>query len=132
MAYSQRWFVIGLALGNSREPRRSSIRLATRLQDSSSVLDRTGRGAVRGPRGRFVHGSWRRTIDGSRGRFVHGARWRPVDGSRRRFVHGARWGTVYMGPGGGLSYDGKYRGPWSPCLTGVLGAKWNRENCPGM
>jgi hypothetical protein len=39
-------------------------------------------------------------------------------------------GRLSMGPGGGLSSDGKYAGPWSPCLTGVLGQQWNRENCP--
>jgi hypothetical protein len=26
--------------------------------------------------------------------------------------------------------DNSYRGPWSPCLTGVLGRDWNRSNCP--
>lgn len=39
-------------------------------------------------------------------------------------------GGMSVGPGGGLSSDGKYRGPWTPCLTGVLGRKWNQENCP--
>lgn len=41
---------------------------------------------------------------------------------------------VDPGPGGGI-YDGPptpdgYKGPWSPCITGVLGDKWTRENCP--
>ena len=40
-------------------------------------------------------------------------------------------GGLSYGPGGGLSSDNSYRGPWSPCLTGVLGKKWNSENgCP--
>jgi hypothetical protein len=43
-------------------------------------------------------------------------------------------GGLYPGPGGGIypgppSSDG-YHGPWSPCITGVLGKKWMRENCP--
>jgi hypothetical protein len=38
-------------------------------------------------------------------------------------------GGLSFGPGGGMSSDGKYKGPWSPCLTGVLGVKWNREHC---
>jgi hypothetical protein len=41
-------------------------------------------------------------------------------------------GGLSTGQGGGLSYDGKYKGPWSPCLTGVLGVNWNQDNCPGM
>ena len=45
-------------------------------------------------------------------------------------------GGASMGPGGGLSLgppqpDG-YNGPWSPCFTGVLGAQWRKENCPGF
>ena len=39
-------------------------------------------------------------------------------------------GGLSYGPGGGLSMDNSYRGPWSPCLTGVLGRDWNRSNCP--
>lgn len=40
-------------------------------------------------------------------------------------------GGLSYGPGGGLSMDNSYKGPWSPCLTGVLGRKWNRDNgCP--
>jgi hypothetical protein len=43
-------------------------------------------------------------------------------------------GGLYTGPGGGL-YDGPrtsdgYRGPWGPCITGVLGRKWRHEHCP--
>ena len=38
-------------------------------------------------------------------------------------------GGMSIGPAGGLSLDGKYRGPWSPCLTGVLGKKWNQDHC---
>lgn len=46
-------------------------------------------------------------------------------------------GGLYTGPGGG-SYEGPpsaddpgaYKGPWSPCITGVLGRQWNREHCP--
>ncbi len=41
-------------------------------------------------------------------------------------------GGLSMGPGGGLSAGGPYRGPWTPCLTGVMGVKWNRDNCPGL
>jgi len=45
-------------------------------------------------------------------------------------------GGAYNGPGGGLylgpaSEDG-YKGPWSPCFTGVFGAEWRHENCPGF
>lgn len=39
-------------------------------------------------------------------------------------------GGMSIGPGGGLSFDGQYRGPWTPCLTGVLGLQWNQEHCP--
>ena len=43
-------------------------------------------------------------------------------------------GGMYAGPGGGLyggpPQEGGYHGPWSPCITGVLGKKWMRENCP--
>ena len=40
-------------------------------------------------------------------------------------------GGLSYGPGGGLSMDNSYKGPWSPCLTGVLGVEWNRQNnCP--
>jgi len=44
-------------------------------------------------------------------------------------------GGMYTGPGGGLysgppSDDG-YKGPWGPCITGVLGSAWMVENCPG-
>lgn len=39
-------------------------------------------------------------------------------------------GGMSSGPGGGLASDGRYKGPWSPCLTGVLGAEWNRLHCP--
>jgi len=39
-------------------------------------------------------------------------------------------GGMSSGPGGGLASDGRYKGPWSPCLTGVLGADWNRLHCP--
>jgi hypothetical protein len=45
-------------------------------------------------------------------------------------------GGLYTGPGGGL-YTGPrqsdgYNGPWGPCITGVLGMKWMRENCPSF
>jgi hypothetical protein len=45
-------------------------------------------------------------------------------------------GGAYTGPGGGLylgpgAADG-YNGPWSPCFTGVFGAAWRLENCPGF
>ena len=44
-------------------------------------------------------------------------------------------GGLYPGPGGGI-YPGPpekdgYRGPWSPCITGVLGRQWMQEHCPG-
>src|SRR5271166_3515724 len=47
-------------------------------------------------------------------------------------------GGLYTGPGGG-AYSGPpspddqnaYKGPWSPCITGVKGPDWTRENCPG-
>jgi hypothetical protein len=44
-------------------------------------------------------------------------------------------GEAYTGPGGGAytgpsSSDG-YKGPLSPCITGVLGQQWMRNNCPG-
>ena len=39
-------------------------------------------------------------------------------------------GGMSIGPGGGLSLDGQYKGPWTPCLTGVLGSLWNKEHCP--
>ena len=39
-------------------------------------------------------------------------------------------GGMSIGPGGGLSLDGQYKGPWTPCLTGVMGRKWTRDNCP--
>lgn len=46
-------------------------------------------------------------------------------------------GGAYTGPGGG-AYSGPpspddqntYKGPWSPCITGVKGPDWTRENCP--
>lgn len=43
-------------------------------------------------------------------------------------------GGLYSGPGGGIyagppSDDG-YKGPWGPCITGVLGTAWKRQNCP--
>lgn len=46
-------------------------------------------------------------------------------------------GGSYTGPGGGR-YTGppspdesnSYKGPWSPCITGAMGLKWSRENCP--
>jgi hypothetical protein len=42
-------------------------------------------------------------------------------------------GGLYSGPGGG-KYSGPptedgYHGPWSPCITGVLGKRWMAENC---
>ena len=41
-------------------------------------------------------------------------------------------GGMSMAPGGGLSSDGQYKGPWTPCLTGVLGRQWNKEHCPNF
>lgn len=43
-------------------------------------------------------------------------------------------GGIYAGPGGGI-YPGPptangYKGPWGPCITGVLGKKWMEQNCP--
>jgi hypothetical protein len=46
-------------------------------------------------------------------------------------------GGLYSGPGGGI-YSGPpdnsstdaYRGPWGPCITGVLGAEWTAQHCP--
>jgi hypothetical protein len=43
-------------------------------------------------------------------------------------------GGMYTGPGGGRytgppSDDG-YKGPWSPCITGVKGPDWSAQNCP--
>ena len=46
-------------------------------------------------------------------------------------------GGLYSGPGGGI-YSGppdpndadSYKGPWSPCITGVLGPEWTQQNCP--
>jgi hypothetical protein len=45
-------------------------------------------------------------------------------------------GGLYAGPGGGIypgppSEDG-YKGPWSPCITGVLGKRWMKEHCPSL
>ncbi len=45
-------------------------------------------------------------------------------------------GGLYSGPGGGIypgppSEDG-YKGPWGPCITGVLGKKWMSEHCPSL
>jgi len=45
-------------------------------------------------------------------------------------------GGLYTGPGGGAytgppSSDG-YKGPWSPCITGVQGPEWTNENCPNQ
>ncbi len=45
-------------------------------------------------------------------------------------------GGMYSGPGGPL-FGGRpdpnardaYKGPWSPCLTGVMGAEWTEKNC---
>ncbi len=44
-------------------------------------------------------------------------------------------GGMYSGPGGGIytgppGGEGAYKGPWSPCITGVKGPEWRRENCP--
>lgn len=41
---------------------------------------------------------------------------------------------LYSGPGGGI-YNGPptddgYKGPWGPCITGVLGKKWMTQHCP--
>jgi hypothetical protein len=45
-------------------------------------------------------------------------------------------GGAYPGPGGGLNPGpvgaSGYKGPWSPCFTGVFGAAWRKENCPGF
>lgn len=43
-------------------------------------------------------------------------------------------GGMYTGPGGGIytgptSPDG-YKGPWGPCITGVLGDEWQKKHCP--
>jgi hypothetical protein len=43
-------------------------------------------------------------------------------------------GGLYAGPGGGI-YGGApkpdgYKGPWGPCITGVLGRAWMKEHCP--
>lgn len=44
-------------------------------------------------------------------------------------------GGLYSGPGGGI-YPGPpggedaYKGPWSPCITGVKGPEWTKQNCP--
>ena len=43
-------------------------------------------------------------------------------------------GGLYPGPGGGIypgppTADG-YKGPWSPCITGVKGPEWTKLNCP--
>jgi hypothetical protein len=45
-------------------------------------------------------------------------------------------GGLYSGPGGGIytgppDGEGAYRGPWSPCITGVKGPEWTKQNCPG-
>jgi hypothetical protein len=42
-------------------------------------------------------------------------------------------GGLYSGPGGGI-YPGSptpdgYHGPWSPCITGVLGKRWMAAHC---
>jgi len=45
-------------------------------------------------------------------------------------------GGLYAGPGGGISTQGPargkggYQGPWSPCITGVLGWAWTSAHCP--
>jgi hypothetical protein len=43
-------------------------------------------------------------------------------------------GGLYSGPGGGIysgpPTDDGYKGPWGPCITGVLGKKWMKEHCP--
>jgi hypothetical protein len=44
-------------------------------------------------------------------------------------------GGLYSGPGGGIYEgppiaDGGYKGPWSPCITGVNGLEWGKQNCP--
>ena len=28
--------------------------------------------------------------------------------------------------------QGGYRGPWPPCITGILGDQWQKENCPDI
>lgn len=52
-------------------------------------------------------------------------------------TYGGPGGGLYGGPGGGI-YGGPplsdgtgYRGPWGPCITGVLGRQWMQEHCPG-
>ena len=43
-------------------------------------------------------------------------------------------GGLYTGPGGGSSRsaptDNGYKGPYGPCITGVLGQDWSKANCP--
>jgi hypothetical protein len=43
-------------------------------------------------------------------------------------------GGLYSGPGGGLYLgpptENGYKGPWGPCITGVLGKHWMAEHCP--
>jgi hypothetical protein len=45
-------------------------------------------------------------------------------------------GGLYSGPGGGIytgpPTDDGYKGPWGPCITGVLGKKWMTEHCPSF
>jgi hypothetical protein len=45
-------------------------------------------------------------------------------------------GGAYTGPGGG-AYAGPptpdgYKGPWSPCITGVKDPEWTKKNCAGL
>jgi len=41
-------------------------------------------------------------------------------------------GGMSVGPGGGLSLAPGYKGPHTPCLTGVLGQEWRDRHCPGV
>jgi len=45
-------------------------------------------------------------------------------------------GGAYTGPGGGAYAGGPtpdgYKGPWSPCVTGVKDADWTKANCTGL
>ena len=98
----------------------------------SPLAGSSGQGGGRsyGPRGGLSYGPGGGLSYGPGGGLSYGDGGGLSYGDGGGLSYGPGGGLSY-GPGGGLSMDNSYKGPWSPCLTGVLGKKWNRDNgCP--
>ena len=68
------------------------------------------------------------------GRWIVRRSWRGMYAGPDGGLYAGPGGGLYAGPGGGIyegppSNDG-YKGPWSPCITGVKGDDWTAQNCP--